>query len=57
MKYQTMFDYFDATDFETKLTQSLLQQATPTQAIEDSKSTLSTVDSNAFTEESKNGEP
>jgi hypothetical protein len=27
MKYQTMFDYFDATDFEVKLTQSI--QLTP----------------------------
>jgi len=25
MKYQTMFDYFDATDFELKITQSSQQ--------------------------------
>jgi hypothetical protein len=28
MKFQTMFDYFDAPDFEQKITQNLLRQQT-----------------------------
>lgn len=57
MKYQTMFDYFDATDFELKLTQSLQLTASEVQPSQTKPLTQATSENatNVSTEESKDG--
>lgn len=47
MKYQTLFDQFDAPDFEVKITQQPIvpqQRSTPTEQKVETESTQETVD-------------